>query len=650
MTQPKTARVPFMPAALQLPSEVFVYRFYLSLVLLGLMLCLLAVRYSEISFFILVLINTLFCATVFVRCACKDLAHGHIGFSLLVTVVVCAGFLYSACHTFLRVPVIGPVAELYLYVSFFLTMSLWVQIRHVRAREGVKIYIKKIDDFLPKSGRILKNGKEQRVFAAELKPGDEVCVKPGERLPCDGIISKGHTSVDEQLITGSRVPAYKQPGNTVYAGTVNKTASIYVQVEKPLPGCALMRVVEAVKNSELRRSYFSCPLETYAAVTLIALVLVAGLKYGLLLYQQGVSAWLYNSGILLVVFALGVPLALLFADIFPVFFAQCYARNHGISIQNEHALAVLAASDTVFFDKTGTLTHGQLSVEQVCPVSARKEKELIEAAACAEQQAEGPFAAAILAYAKSRQLVAPKNDSLELFPGMGARVRYAKHTILAGRIPWMKEQGISLPKEIYQTPHTVVGVVKDNVYLGYLVLVDTLRAGVRETIDYLKKKKKEIFLISGDNEPAVAAVAGELNIQKYNANVLPKTKAEIVGNLRELGKKVVMVGDGFNDIVALLKADVSIAYETGQNVYVNWVDVVISRPDFYPLLLLFTIHRKIRQTTLVNAVISFVLGLIWVEFLFYSAPHQPDWRWPVGGSLVIVAIILLNSMRLLKIK
>ena len=650
MTQPKAARAPFVPASLQLPSGVFVYRFYLSMVLLGLMLCLLAVRYSEISFFILVLINTLFCATIFVRSAFKDLSNGHIGFSLLVSVVVYAGFLYSACHTFLRVPVIGPVVELYLYVSFFLTMALWVQIRRTRAREGAKVYIKKIDDFLPKSGRILKNGKEQRVFAVELKPGDEVCVQPGERLPCDGVICKGHTSVDEQLMTGSHVPAYKQVGNTVYAGTINKSSTIYVRVEKPLPVCALMSVIEAVKNSELRRSNFSSPLETYSAILLVILVLVAGLKYGLVLSQQGISSWLYNSGILLVVFALGAPLALLFADIFPVFFARCFARKNGIVIHNEHALAQLALADMVFFDKTGTLTYGKLTVKQVCPVSNLKERELLEAAACAEQQAEGPFASAILTYAQAQKIVAPKNDSLELFPGMGARVHYGKHTILAGRIPWMEEQGVTLPKEIYQTPHTVVAVVKDNVYLGYLVLVDNLRTGARETIDYLKKKKKEILLISGDNEPAVAAVAGEVNIQKYNANVLPKTKAEIVGNLRALGKKVVMVGDGFNDIVALLKADMSIAYETGQNVYANWVDVVISRSDLYPLTLLLTINRKIRQTSLTNAVLSFVLGLIWVEFLFYSAPHQPDWRWPVGGSLAIIGIIFLNSMRLLRIK
>ena len=650
MTQPKAVRNLYLPSALQLPSEVFAYRFYLSLVLLGLMLCLLAVRYSEISFFILVLINTLFCATVFVRCALKDLSHGRIGFALLVSLVVYAGFLYSACHTFLRVPVVGPVAELYLYVSFFLTLALWVQTRRVREREGVKVYIKKIDDFLPKSGRLCKNGNERRVFAGELQPGDEVCVKPGERFPCDGVIVRGKTSVDEQLISGSHVPAYKQSGNSVYAGTVNKSAVIYVRVEKPLPVCTLMSVVEAVKNSELRRSHFSSPLETYSAVTLVALVAVAGLKYGLLLYEQGISSWLYNSGVLLVVFALGAPLALLFADIFPVFFARWFARKNGIYIQNYHALASFAAAEAVFFDKTGTLTYGQLTVAQVYPVNKQKETELIEAAACAEQQAEGPFAAAINAYAQDRQIVAPKNDSLELFPGMGARVRCGKHTILAGRIPWIEEQGITLPKEIYQTPHTVVCVVKDNVYLGYLVLTDKLRPCVQDTVNYLKKKKKEILLISGDNEPAVAAVAEELGIEKYSANVLPKTKAEIIGNLRELGKKVVMVGDGFNDIIALLKADVSIAYETGQNVYANWVDVIISRADLYPLAMLLTIHRKIRQTSLTNAVLAFLLGLIWVEFLFYSAPHQPDWRWPVGGSLVIVGIIFFNSMRLLKIK
>jgi len=642
----------FVSSALQVPSGSFVYRFYLSVGLFLLMLFLLAVHYSEIGFFILVLVNALFCADIFLRHAWTDLWHGRIGFPLLVSTVVYAGFIYSVCHTFVLEQVSGPVDELYLYVSFFLTLSLWVQGRRVQERERANVYIKKIDDFLPKSGRKkCEDGRPRMVFSKELKVGDDVWVKAGERFPCDGIITQGKTSVDEQLITGNQVPAYKRLGNVVYAGTVNKSADVHVQVQKPLASSALMHVIDSVQSSERRRSTFTTELDKYAAWTWVALVLVAAGQYGFLVYHRGPEAWLTCSGTLLVILSLGAPLALLFAETFPTFFARCYAAKHGIQIHNRYALDTLATSDTIFFDKTGTLTYGQLTVSGVFPATPKSEKALLEAVACVEQQAEGPFATAIMKYTKARHIEPKVNESLEILPGIGARVVCGKQTIFAGRIQWMEEQGIELPQEVYWKTETVVCVAKNGSYLGYLTLADVLRPGAKEMVDFLKQAGKELLLISGDNEASVLAVARQVGIEKNNAHVLPKTKAEIVANLRALGKKVVMVGDGFNDIIALLQADGGIAYASSKNIYTNWVDILISRRDLYPLVDLFKIRRKLRYISAVNVVLSFLFSVLWVEFLFVRHPQQlADWRWTLGGSLVILGLVFLNSTRLLKIK
>ena len=642
---------PFVSSALQVPSGSFVYRFYLSVGLFLLMLFLLAVHYSEIGFFILVLVNALFCADIFVRCAWTDLWHGRIGFSLLVSTVVYAGFIYSVCHTFVLEQVSGPVDELYLYVSFFLTLSLWVQGRRVQERERANVYIKKIDDFLPKSGRKkCADGRPRIVFVNELKVGDEVWVKTGERFPCDGQIIQGKTSVDEQLITGNQVPAYKRSGNTVYAGTMNKSADVHVIVQKTLAASALMHVVEAVQNSERRRSAFTTDLDFYSAWAWGALILVAAAQYGFWVYSYGPEKWFNYIGSLLVILSLGVPLALLFAETFPAFFARCYASSHGIQIHNRYALDTLATSDTIFFDKTGTLTYGQLTVSGVHPATPKGEKALLEAVACVEQQAEGPFATAIMKYTQARHIEPKENESLEILPGIGARVVCGKQTLFAGRIQWMEEQGIELPQEVYWKTETVVCVAKNGSYLGYLTLADVLRPGAKEMVDFLKQAGKELLLISGDNEASVSAIAGKIGIEKNNANVLPKTKAEIVANLRALGKKVVMVGDGFNDIIALLQADGGIAYASSKNIYANWVDIVISRRDLYPLVDLFKIRRKLRYISAVNVIVSFLFSILWVEFLFIRRSQPVDWRWTLGGSLVILGFVFLNSTRLLKIK
>ena len=648
MAQQKTAKRPYVSAALKMPSGAFGYRFALSASLFFLMLFLLAFHYSEVGFFILVFVNALFCADVFVRSAWADLCHGKIGFAFLVSVVVYAGLFYSACHTFSILSMAGPVEELYLYVSLFLTLSLWVQRRRVQEGERANVYIKKIDDFLPKAGRKI-NGKTQRmIFAAEIKPGDELLVKPGERFACDGEIREGKTSVDEQLITGNRVPAYKQPGNKVYAGTINKSAEVIVRVEKTLSVSALMHVVEAVQNSERRRSTFTNELDLYAAWTFIALLLLAGGQYAFVLYTQGVASWWHESSIIWIILSLCAPIALLFSEIFPVFFAKWYASSHGMHIQNRYALDQFTQSDLVFFDKTGTLTYGYLTVSSVHPSNPKQERALLEAVACAEQQAEGPFAAAIQKYTHARHIQPKPNDSLEILPGIGARAVCGKNTILAGRIQWMEEQGVNLPKEVYNTPKTVICVAKNKTYLGYLTLADSLRPGAKETVDFLKKQGKEVMLISGDNEPAVDAIAQETGIEKRNANVLPKTKAEIVANLRALGKKVVMVGDGFNDIIALLKADAGMAYASSKNVYTNWVDIIISRRDLYPIIELFRLRRELVHISRANAVLAVLLSVVWVEFLFWGTLHVSDWRWTMGGSLVILFLVFLNSMRLLQ--
>lgn len=652
MRDNQPAETAFVPAVLTKPSWSFFVRFLFSAFLWLVLFFSLTFRYSEMSFFILVLINAVFCADIFIIGALQDLRCRQVGLSLLVSTCVVAGLLDELLRTFFSTAFIAPVQNLYLYVSFFLTLSLLVQSYRVREQERAQVYIKKIDDFLPKSARKWRGDKTCKVFANELKRGDSVLVRPGERIPCDGRITQGNTAIDEQLLSGNTLPVYKQQGDAVYAGTVNKTAVISVEVERVLLEAELMNVVKAVQQSERRRSSWTDDLDVYAAWVLCFLLLAVAGQVGFILTRYGFPGGMKYAGGCIQVLALGAPLALLFVQRFPFFFALRAANREGIHIQNRYALSHLTQADTIFFDKTGTLTYGALNVRSMYPVekTPEAEKALLEAVACAEQRVDGPFAKALMRYTRQRRIVPKPVTSFEVISGIGVRATCGKDVIFAGRIQWLTEQGLSLPSAACREKEAVICVSKNDRYLGYFVLEDALRPGAVDVITFLKEKGKEMLLISGDNEGAVSEIAKEVGIEKQNFNVLPKTKAEIIGNLRVTGRKVAMVGDGFNDIVALLRADVGVVFLSGNNTYYNWVDILISRKDFYPLIELFVINDRIKRVSRFNAVVAGLVQVLWAEILFWNWGSTANWKWTLGGGLAIVFVVLLNSMRLLKIK
>lgn len=647
MTVQKQASFRKAPAALSVPSKSLAYRFSLSVCFLALILFSLTFHHAQVGIFILALLNLVFCADVLVRCAWADLCRGKFSLAAVVAGGAFAGFLYSAFNTFLSTPLTGPVPELYLYVSLLITLGLWAQQRVVLQKEKARVFIKKVDDFLPKSGRLCVGRQFSKRFATELKKGDLIFVKPGERLPADGVVKKGKTSIDEQLITGNMLPTSKTVGSRVYAGTLNKSAEIYVEVTEVLSASALMSVLNAIKTGEVHRSEGKDYLDGASAWLVPLVWLIAAGGYAAALFLQGTAHWFRDGGVFLFVLSLGTPLAFLFSAAFPAFFAKRGAQAIHIKIQNLHVLEELVQADTVFFDKTGTLTYGTLSVSGVYPQRRVRETELLEVLATAEQLVDGPFAEAVNTYARERKVQVRPLLCFDVLPGLGVQAVCGGKKIVAGRAQWLAEQGIALPGKITAAAEAVICVAQDGRYLGYLTLSDALRPGAKEVVSFLKARGKDVILMSGDNEASVAAVARETGIEKWNAGVLPKTKAEIVTNLRALGKRVVMVGDGFNDIIALLRADGGVVFYSGRNVYNNWVDVIIKRRDLYPLVYLFTINRKLRRITRQNVWLALAAHGVLIAGLF-RVPAA--WQVSVYGALAAVVLVLLNSIRMLKIK
>ena len=648
---PATVPNYYVPAALKVPSRAFTYRFFLSVCLLILVLCSLILQHSAMGIFILALMDLFFCADILLRCGIKDVFHGKLTLSVLISVSALSGLLYSALNSFHLVLLRGPVTDLYVYTMLLITLALWVERRLSREKEKTHIFIKKLDDFLPKSARLCVGRQFRKVFATELHKGDIVLVKPGERLPADGIIRKGQTSIDEQLITGNMMPTAKRLDNRVYAGTLNKSDNIYVEVTETLPGSAIMSIMGAIKTGEIHRAGVRSLLDVYAAWVLPAIFGGALIIYVAFLIRHGLSIWASYLGVLLFVLALFCPAALSFSIIFPAFFARRGAKRLKLNIQNWHALEKITQAQTFFFDKTGTLTYGELRVSGVYPVSETARKPLLDAVCTAEQLVDGPFADAVNMYAKEHKIKPKKVLAFDVLPGLGVQAVSNKNQILAGSIPWLAEQGIFISQQITQQCEAVICVAVNGTYLGYLTLADELRPGAQEMVEFLKSHGKEIILVSGDNESSVSAIAKEAGIETYNFFVLPKTKAEIVTNLRGLGQKVVMVGDGFNDIIALLQADAGMVFSSGKNVYNNWVDIIIKRRDLQAVRYLFAIHTKLRRLIRQNVVLSVLLNMILAGWLVWqSSSGVAQWHWPVVGALAAVLVVWLNSTRMLYIK
>jgi len=634
-------------AAMQMSSQTFAYRFWLSVCLFLLVIFSLTLRHSLVGVFIFALMDAVFCADVFVRCALKDAGDGKIRFSAFVTTVVLAGLILSAYNTFCTKQLSSPVQEVYAYVTLFITLSLWGQQRLIRMKERSRVFVKKLDDFLPKSGRKCDQGKYHSVFAKELATGDEVYVKAGERLPCDGKIIKGKTSLDEQLITGNFQTASKQPGDEVYAGTLNKSADITVQVVQPLEKSAIFGVIEAVKNGELRRSDFNSELDWFSVWILPVLLAVAAGSYLVGLSHYGTASWMAQSGILLTVIALGAPCILVFCGAFAKLFVVAGAKRKQLKIQDVFSLQRLVQADIIFLDKTGTLTYGQLRVAKIYPVKGFTAEEVMQAAAIAEEKVDGPFAQAVKMYRWTQQAPTPPSATTEVFPGKGVRARFKKDIFLVGSPAWLTEEKVKHVAVSAEEALAVIGVAKNQKFMGYMTLADEVRVGAAEVVKFLQEEGKEVVLMSGDNEASVEAVAKQVGINKINAGILPQTKAEIITNLRTMGKRVVMIGDGFNDIVALLKADAGIVYATGNNVYNYWVDVLVERLDLFALKDLFILNRRYRKTAMWNALFAFAVALIWTGLLFLW--KQPfTWPWTLGGAAAGGIIVFINSMRLLR--
>jgi heavy metal translocating P-type ATPase len=458
----------------------------------------------------------------------------------------------------------------------------------VAARAGKAL--EALSKLLPDRVTVRKKGNDITVALEEVAVGDLLLIRSGERVAVDGEVMTGTASVNQSAITGESLPVEKQPGDTVFAGTLNEVGTVEVRATKVGQETTLGQIRRMVEEAQEKKAPIERMLNRYAKFyTPTAIVL------GLLLWWW--SGDMMRAITMLIVFC---PCVMVLATPTALVASIGNAALRGSLVKKGATIEALAKIDTIIFDKTGTLTFGQPKLTQVIPLNGLEEINILHLAAVAEKFSEHPLGRAIVQAAQARSLSIPDPEEFEVMPGLGVRATVNGCRLLLGRPTLLVEQGL-LPAESLQTiaceqavpGQTVVGVAIGAEVTGMLTLQDVLRPEARSAVRQLDALGIRIALVTGDNWPTANQIAAELNISEVYAEVLPETKVEIVKRLQSEGRRVAFVGDGVNDGPALATADVGIAMGiAGTDVAIETAEIALLADDLAKLPHLLTLSRQ----------------------------------------------------------
>ncbi|ALC92375.1 ATPase [Bacillus sp. FJAT-18017] len=505
-------------------------------------------------------------------------------------------------------------------------------------------------DLQPEEALLVTNGIERRVPVSTLKVGDAILVKPGERVPADGIIQKGESSIDQAAITGESIPVEKGLRDEVFAGTVNLSGAITVEVSKASTDTLFSKIIELVQNAQSEKSPSQLFIEkfegSYVKIVLIAVGLMMILPHYLL--GWGWQETFYRAMVLLVVAS---PCALV-ASIMPATLSAISngARN-GILVKGGVHLENLANLDAIAFDKTGTLTKGKPEVTEFLAAEGYSREDLLWKLASIENQSNHPLARAIVSFSKneiSKPLVEP--DKMEDQPGWGILAEFQGEAWKIGKASFIGKEAAAVFAGNAASQHAVAGntlvfISIDGVPAGMLALKDVVRDRTKAAIAKLEAEGVHTVMLTGDSETTAKAIAGESGVDEYFAECLPEEKVDRLKGLMGRYQTVAMVGDGINDAPALATANVGIAMGEGTDVALETADVILMKNDLPKIAEAIRLSRRMNRIIKQNIVFSILVIMVLISSNFLQLLDLPYGVIGHEGSTILV---ILNSLRLLR--
>jgi Cu+-exporting ATPase len=474
--------------------------------------------------------------------------------------------------------------------AMIVTLVLLGQVLELRARHRTGAALRALLDLAPKTAlRLAEDGNEHAVPLAQVQVGDRLRVRPGEKVPVDGVVLEGRGSVDESMVTGESLPVGKAPGDAVIGGTLNGTTAFVMRAERVGRETLLARIVQTVAEAQRSRAPVQGLADRVSAWFVPAVIAVAVLA-AIGWWALGPEPRLAHALVVAVsTLIIACPCALGLATPMSMTVAMGRGAQAGVLFRNAEALERLKDVDTVVLDKTGTLTVGRPEVVSVIPVDGIAESELLRFAASLEQASEHPVAAAVVETARARGLKLGRSYGFRAVPGKGALGVVQLRNVSVGNAALMDEAGVDAralepeAQRLRALGQTVIYVGLDGVPVGLLGVADPLKAEAWDVVQQLRSDGIRIVVLSGDHEESVRAVAAQLGIEDVAAGVLPDAKASRVSELRAAGHVVAMVGDGINDAPALAAADVGIAMGGGTDIAKQTAGVTLVSGDLHGL-------------------------------------------------------------------
>ncbi|GAB6065863.1 heavy metal translocating P-type ATPase [Aquifex pyrophilus] len=518
----------------------------------------------------------LYGGTFFLKGFLEEIKKRKPGMMTLVSLGISVAYFYSVYTYFFG------GKSFFWELSTLIAVMLWGHWIEMRSIAGAGKALEELVKLIPSKAHLIRDGETVEVPTHSLKPGDLVLVKPGERIPADGVVEEGESFVDESVLTGESKPVKKGKGDKLIGGSLNLDGFLKVRVEKAGRDTYLSQVMKLIKEAQETKTKLQ-NIADRAAFYLTVIAVLSGFSSLIAwIYLRGDTTFAVERAVTVMVIA--CPHALGLAIPLVVAISTAYSARKGILIRNRVALERAKDVEVVVFDKTGTLTEGRLSVSDV--MTDMEENEFLKLVASVEALSEHHLGRAVVNYAKEKGVNLLEVSEFKAFPGKGVYGKVNGKEVLVGNLEFLKEKGVKISEELLKrceelslAGKSVIYASFDGVLSGCVALSDRIRKESYEAVRLLKEMGKKVVMITGDDEKVAKAVSEELGIEEFFARVLPHEKALKVKELQERGYMVAMVGDGVNDAPALVQADVGIAIGSGTDIAIESADIILVKSN-----------------------------------------------------------------------